>query len=93
MLRTFDRKVNKIILLKTGHGDKRIDSIIQLARDNSVPFSFVPKEKFKNFEEYSHQGVIAFVSPVKYMELEDFLEKETEKTKKGIQQTKGYTYH
>ena len=79
MLRTFDRKVNKIILLKTGHGDKRIDNIIQLARDNSVPFSFVPKEKFKNFEEYSHQGVIAFVSPVEYMELEDFLAKETEK--------------
>lgn len=67
------------MLLRVGHGDKKIDEIIQLARDNSIPFSFVPKEKFKNFQEYSHQGVIAFVSPIEYMELEDFLEKPCEK--------------
>ena len=47
LLKTNDRKVNKIMLLKTGHGDRRIDTIIQLARDNGVPFSFVPREKFK----------------------------------------------
>lgn len=79
MLRINERNINKILILKTTHGDKRIDKIVQLARDNSVPFSFVPKEKFKNYEEYSHQGVIAFVSPVKYIELEDFLSKETNK--------------
>ena len=79
LLKKGERNINKVMLLKTGHGDKRIDGIIQLARDNSVPFSFVPKEKFKHFEEYSHQGVIAFVSPVIYMELEDFLEKPTDK--------------
>lgn len=67
------------MIQKTIHGDKRIDTIIQLARDYSVPFSFVPKEKFKNFQEVSHQGVVAFVSPVEYVELEDFLAKESEK--------------
>jgi 23S rRNA (guanosine2251-2'-O)-methyltransferase len=50
-----------------------------MARDYKIPFSFVPKEKFKKYEEYSHQGVIAFVAPIKYLELEDFLSKETEK--------------
>ncbi|MBQ2645047.1 23S rRNA (guanosine(2251)-2'-O)-methyltransferase RlmB [bacterium] len=84
LLRTLDRQINKILLLKTGHGDKRIDNIIQLARDNSIPFSFVPKEQFKKFQEYSHQGVIAFVSPVKYIELEDFLEKTKNKQYKKI---------
>ena len=47
LLKKGERNINKVMLLKTGHGDKRIDGIIQLARDNSVPFSFVPKEKFK----------------------------------------------
>ncbi len=84
LLKTSERKVNKIMLLKTGHGDRRIDTIIQLARDNGVPFSFVPKEKFKQFEEVSHQGVVAFVSPVEYVELEDFLQKETKNKYKRI---------
>ena len=36
----------------------------------------MPKEKFKKFDEYSHQGIVAFVSPIQYVELEDFLNKE-----------------
>ncbi len=84
LLKTNDRKVNKIMLLKTGHGDRRIDTIIQLARDNGVPFSFVPREKFKQYEDVSHQGVVAFVSPVEYVELEDFLLKETKNRYKKV---------
>lgn len=84
LLKTNDRKVNKIMLLKTGHGDRRIDAIIQLARDNGVPFSFVPREKFKQYEDVSHQGVVAFVSPVEYVELEDFLQKETQNRYKKV---------
>lgn len=84
LLQTGNRDVNKIMLMKTGHGDKRVDKIIQLAKDKSIPFSFVPKEKFKQYEEYSHQGVIAFVSPVKYVELDEFLEKEPVKNYKKV---------
>ncbi len=84
LLKSANRDVNKIFLLKTGHGDKRIDTIVQLAKDYSIPFSFVPKEKFKQYEEYSHQGVIAFVAPIRYVELEDFLAKESEKTYKKV---------
>lgn len=65
--------------MKKNFGDKKIDLIIQLAKDYSIPFTFVQKEKFNDFENVSHQGVIAFVSPVEYIELEDFLEKKTEK--------------
>ena len=35
-----------------------------------IIFQFQPKEKFLQFKEYSHQGVIAYVSPVKYVEFE-----------------------
>ncbi|MGN0015480.1 MAG: 23S rRNA (guanosine(2251)-2'-O)-methyltransferase RlmB [Candidatus Gastranaerophilaceae bacterium] len=77
LLQSAERDVNKIMFMKTGHGDKRVDRIIQLAKDFSIPFSFVPKEKFKEYEEFSHQGVVAFVAPIKYLELQDFIENKT----------------
>lgn len=68
------RNVNKIILSKGLHNDNRVDKIIDLAKENNVIFQFVPKEKFQQYSEYAHQGVIAFVSPIEYLELEDFIE-------------------
>lgn len=78
------RNVNKIILSKGLHNDNKIDKIIDLARQNNIVFQFVPKEKFQQYSEYSHQGVIAFVSPIEYLELEDFLAKNSEKKNKKI---------
>lgn len=73
------RNVSKIILSKGLHSDSKIDKIIDLAKLNNVIFQFVPKEKFHQYSEYSHQGVIAFVSPIEYVELESFLEKNKDK--------------
>lgn len=70
------RNVNKIILSKSLHNDVKIDKIIELAKDNNIVFQFVPKEKFNDYREYAHQGVIAYVSPVEYMDLEDLFSKE-----------------
>ncbi|MBQ8167843.1 23S rRNA (guanosine(2251)-2'-O)-methyltransferase RlmB, partial [bacterium] len=42
---------------------------------NGVVFQFVAKEKFQPYAEFNHQGVIAHISPIEYMELEDFLDK------------------
>ncbi len=79
LLNSNERKINKLILMDTIHKDKRTEKIIKLAKSISVPYSFVPKEKFKKYEEYSHQGIIAFVSPIEYIELDEFLESEREK--------------
>jgi len=70
------QRINRILIQKTNHRDKKIENIIDIAKKNSLPFSFLPKEKFKKFEDYSHQGIVAYVSPVEYTELEDFLAKE-----------------
>lgn len=68
------RNVSKILLSKGLHSDNKINKIIDLAKMNNVVFQFVPKEKFQQYSEFSHQGVVAYVSPVEYMELEDFVE-------------------
>lgn len=70
------RSVSKIILMKGMKENSKISQIIDIAKRKGIIFQFQPKEKFLQFKEYSHQGVIAYVSPVKYVEFEDFLEKE-----------------
>ena len=68
------REINKIIISKTIHTDAKLNKIKDLAREKGIVFQFVGKDKFQPYAEYNHQGVIAFVSPIEYMDLEDFLE-------------------
>jgi len=72
-LKANSRRINKILLSKNLHNDPKIDEIIELAKKSKIVFQFVPKEKFNDYREYTHQGVIAFVSPVEYADLDAFL--------------------
>ena len=83
LLKEGKRSVSKIVLMKNMKENSKIDQILDIARAKGIVFQFQPKEKFAQFSEYSHQGVVAYVSPVKYIELDDFLEKE-KKYKKVI---------
>ncbi|MCM1009640.1 MAG: 23S rRNA (guanosine(2251)-2'-O)-methyltransferase RlmB [Fusobacterium sp.] len=70
-----NREINKILISKTIHTDTKINKIKELAREKGIIFQFVGKEKFQPYAEFNHQGIIALVAPIEYMELEDFLEK------------------
>ena len=70
------KRINKIIISKSVTNDAKISEIINLAKANSIVFQFVPKERFVLYSNITHQGVIAFVSPVSYCDLSDFLEAE-----------------
>lgn len=89
LLKKGERSISKIILMKDLKDNSKLSQIIDLAKENGVIFQFQPKEKFFQYKEYAHQGVIAFVSPVKYVELEDFLEKRKEKGYKKVIITDG----
>jgi 23S rRNA (guanosine2251-2'-O)-methyltransferase len=71
-----NRTINKILISKGIHGDNKLDKIIELAKQKGVVFQFVAKEKFYQYQECSHQGVIAYVSPIEYKDLDDFLSQE-----------------
>ncbi len=71
-----EREINKILISNSVHTDGKIARIKELCKNQGVIFQFVAKEKFTQYNEYNHQGVIAQVSPIKYTELEDFLSKE-----------------
>ena len=70
-----DREINKILISKNLHNDVKLEKIKELARQNGVVYQFVAKEKFIPYAEYNHQGIIAQVAPIEYMELEDFISK------------------
>lgn len=69
-----NREINKIIISKNIHTDSKINKIKTLAQEKGIIFQFVAKEKFQPYSELNHQGVIAFVSPIKYADLDEFLE-------------------
>lgn len=73
-----EREINKILISKNLHGDTKLNQIKQLAQKKGIIFQFVPAEKFQQWSEYAHQGVVAQISPIKYMELEEFLEQKHE---------------
>lgn len=73
-----DREINKIIISKNIHSDNKLNKIKELARENGIVFQFAAKEKFLPYAEFNHQGIIAQISPIKYKDLDDFLEEKHE---------------
>lgn len=69
------REINKIWIANNIHTDNKIAKIKKLAQKKGIIFQFVGKEKFAPYNEFNHQGVIALTSPIKYMELDEFLSK------------------
>jgi len=69
-----DKTINKIMISK---GDKQgsINEIIKLAKERAIVISEVDKNKLDTISETKHhQGVIAFVSPINYVEIEDIIQ-------------------
>ena len=70
-----EREINKILISKNIHSDSKLNKIKELAKSRGVVFQFVAKEKFLPYGEFNHQGIIAQISPVKYEDLDEFLDK------------------
>ena len=79
-LQSAKREFNKILISKDSHSDTKIEQIKELAKNNNIIFQFVAKEKLNSIEPTgSHQGVIAMVAPIKYVDLDDFIEENKNK--------------
>ena len=71
-----EREFNKILISNNARGDIKIEKIKKLAKELGIIYQFVAKEKLNLLEpDGKHQGVIAQVAPIKYIELEDFINK------------------
>lgn len=73
-----EREINKILISKNIHSDVKLNQIKELAQKKGIVFQFVAKEKFLQWAEFNHQGVIAQISPIRYTDLDEFLEQKHE---------------
>ena len=68
------REINKI-LFQEGIEKGRLKSIFAIANEKKIVCQEVPKRKLDNTTTEHHQGVIAFVAPYNYFELDEVLNK------------------
>ncbi len=74
-LESGNREFNKILISNNSHSDTKIEQIKVLSKQRGIVFQFVAKEKLNLLvPEGRHQGVVAQIAPIKYVELEDFIE-------------------
>lgn len=71
-IRSGNRTINKIFISKTAHGGSIIE-IIKLAKTKGIVINNVPPERIDKFEQENTQGVVAEVSSINYVELEDLI--------------------
>lgn len=69
------KRVNKIYVQKGISYDKRMKNILDLAYENKIIVQNVNLQKFNEYfeDKPNFQGVVASVSPVEYIELDEFL--------------------
>ncbi len=77
-------RINKILISQNAKKDSKISNIIKFALDNRIPVQYVPKEKLSFITNQAHQGVIAFIAPIQYADLEDILEKIKDKEENSL---------
>ncbi len=66
------RTIEKI-LIKTGLSNELFQQLNVLIKENNIPFQYVPLEKINRITRKNHQGVLAFVSPIDYANIETLL--------------------
>jgi 23S rRNA (guanosine2251-2'-O)-methyltransferase len=67
-----DKEVEKVFIQK-GLQSATLRELMGLLKERNVPYQFVPHEKLNRISRKNHQGVIAYVSPVHFFDIENLL--------------------
>lgn len=73
-IKQLPERINKILISNNVKKDAKINNVITQAKENGVLFQFAPPQKLDTVtEDARHQGIVAMISPIKYVEIDDFL--------------------
>jgi 23S rRNA (guanosine2251-2'-O)-methyltransferase len=61
------------VFVKTGSNNELYQQLFSLMKENGVAYQFVPIEKINRITRKNHQGVLAFISPVEFTDIEMLL--------------------
>lgn len=68
------KEISKVYLLKSNSPQSSLlRSLIILLERKNIKSSFVPKEKFRKYNDKNHQGAVAILSPVSLLSIEDLI--------------------
>ena len=68
-----DTQIEKILIQKNAQGEG-LNEIKKAASEHHIPIQLVPIEKLNGMTKANHQGVLAFISMVKYMDLQEVID-------------------
>lgn len=68
------REIEKI-MIQSGLANDLVKELIATARENQVPYTFVPAEKLKRLTTKNHQGVVCLLSSVTYASLDNIIDR------------------
>ncbi len=66
------KEVEKVFIQK-GLRSNTFTELMQVLKEHSVPYQFVPVEKLNRITRKNHQGIVAYISPVAFFRIEDIL--------------------
>lgn len=61
------------VFIRTGLQNELVHELLSLIKENEIAAQFVPIEKINRITRKNHQGVLAFVSPIEYTNIEVLL--------------------
>lgn len=67
-----DNTIDKILIQK---GNEHTQELLNLANEQQIKVSFVPHQKFRKYQSKNHQGVLAYLSPIEFVDFEGTVEK------------------
>jgi 23S rRNA (guanosine2251-2'-O)-methyltransferase len=74
------KEVDKVFLQKDAQGELMKD-LLKVMKRNNVNFTYVPVEKLNRLTHNNHQGAVATIAPISFVEIEVLVETVLEKTK------------
>ena len=73
-IKSGDKTIDKIFI-QIGLTGRLINELEALIRKNKLKSSYVPTQKLNRLSKKNHQGVIARISPIKFYEINQIMEK------------------
>ena len=78
-----EKAVDKV-LIRQGLKGELFQELFQIVRDKDILFQYVPEEKLRALDSRNNQGVIAFVSPIEYQDIDEVMNLKLAEGKKPV---------
>lgn len=66
------KQIDKV-MIRSGLKGELFFELIELVKDLDIPMQYVPNERINRVTRKNHQGVLAFISPIEFQQIENIL--------------------